>query len=294
MEPNLNQTPAPPPPIGKDHEAGREFSRLALASISIDGGTQARAELDPDVIEDYAAAIEDGATFPPIIVYYDGKTYWLADGFHRHAAAGKAGLSDIASDVRQGTRRDAILHSVGANAEHGLRRNNEDKRRAVKTLLNDTEWSEWSDREIGRRCHVSAPFVAKQRGVTVNVYSETERRFTTRHGTAATMKTSNIGSTKAPARPVTRTIDAEFRADPDFQAEAEEAARDLEMERDERISLGDTAGLVAENESLRKQVAALDRRIAALVEENGSLKARTNVWQQRAVAAGWKKGRADA
>ena len=82
--------------------------------------------------------------------------------------------------------------------------------------------------------------------------------------------------------------------DPDFQAEAEASARDLEMERDERIALGDTAGLVAENESLRKQVAALDRRIAALVEENGSLKARASVWQQRAITAGWKKGHADA
>ena len=31
----------------------------------------------------------------------------------------------------------------------------EDKRRAVMTLLNDPEWSAWSDREIARQCRVS-------------------------------------------------------------------------------------------------------------------------------------------
>jgi hypothetical protein len=82
--------------------------------------------------------------------------------------------------------------------------------------------------------------------------------------------------------------------DPDFQAEAEAAARDLEIERDERIALSGGDELAAENEQLRGQVAALDRRVAALVEENSSLKFRVSMWQERAVAAGWKKGQADA
>jgi hypothetical protein len=57
----------------------------------------------------------------------------------------------IAADVRPGGQREAILHSVGANAKHGWRRSNEDKRKTVLTLLNDPEWAQWSDREIGRR-----------------------------------------------------------------------------------------------------------------------------------------------
>ena len=32
---------------------------------------------------------------------------------------------------------------------------NEDKRRAVMTLLADEEWGKWSDNEIARRCEVS-------------------------------------------------------------------------------------------------------------------------------------------
>jgi hypothetical protein len=82
--------------------------------------------------------------------------------------------------------------------------------------------------------------------------------------------------------------------DPEFQADAEAAARDIEIERDERIALSGGGELAAENERLQRQVAALDRRIAALVQENGSLKFRENMWRERAVAAGWRKGQADA
>jgi hypothetical protein len=80
--------------------------------------------------------------------------------------------------------------------------------------------------------------------------------------------------------------------DPEFQAEAEAAARDMEIERDERIALAGADELVAENEKLTKKVALLDRRIAALLEENGSLKYREKLWRERAIAAGWT-GRAD-
>jgi hypothetical protein len=81
--------------------------------------------------------------------------------------------------------------------------------------------------------------------------------------------------------------------DPEFQAEAEAAARDIEIERDERIALSGASELAAENEQLTKQIALLDRRIAALLQENASLKNREKLWRTRAEQAGWK-GRADA
>jgi len=54
----------------------------------------------------------------------------------------------------------------------------------------------WSDREIARRCCVDHKFVSKQRkDVTGDFPSEkpTERTYTTKHGTTATMNTSSIG-----------------------------------------------------------------------------------------------------
>ncbi|QXD15805.1 hypothetical protein GQ464_002330 [Rhodocaloribacter litoris] len=98
------------------------------------------------------------------------------------------------STAKDPSRRDAILHSVGANAEHGLRRTGADKRRAVMTLLQDEEWRRWSDREIARRCRVSHPFVAKMRADTCNVSSiSTERTFKHWRGGVTTMDTSRIG-----------------------------------------------------------------------------------------------------
>jgi hypothetical protein len=76
--------------------------------------------------------------------------------------------------------------------------------------------------------------------------------------------------------------------DPDFQAEAEAAARDIEIERDERIALAGADGLAADNDRLTRQVAGLTRRMAALIAENGALKYREKMWKERALAAGWK------
>lgn len=188
---------------------------VAAASIRTDGGTQMRAGLNDAIVFDYGQtmiAADGWGTFPPAVAYHDGATYWLADGFHRVAAFLESfpdPKKTIPVDVRAGTRRDAVLHAAGANAEHGLRRTNEDKRRAVETLLRDEEWAAWSSREIARACNVSDVFVGHVRtALTANVSSEkpAERTYTTKHGTTATMQTSKIGSKPArPAAPVLNT-----------------------------------------------------------------------------------------
>jgi hypothetical protein len=144
------------------------LNRLAIAAIRTDGGTQTRAMLNEEQIVSYAEAMDDGAVFPPVTVFYDGTTYWLADGFHRLEATRRGSVKTIAADVRQGTRRDAILFSVGANAQHGLHRSNDDKRRAVTLLLSDSEWVKWSDREIAKACGVSPTFVGSLRPPAVH------------------------------------------------------------------------------------------------------------------------------
>jgi hypothetical protein len=172
---------------------------LRISDIRIDGGTQSRVGLNKDVVLDYTQAMQAGTMFPPVTVYYDGDVYWLADGFHRIAAAKEAGLKEFPADVRQGTRREAVLYSVGANGRHGLRRTNEDKRRAVTILLEDAEWSKWSNNEIAKRCDVSEYFVRTLRPHFDKNEVTSERTYTTRHGTVATMDIANIGHKPAPA-----------------------------------------------------------------------------------------------
>jgi uncharacterized ParB-like nuclease family protein len=172
---------------------------LFVAAIRTDGGTQPRSTILRDVVEEYAAAMADGAKFPAITVFYDGAEYWLADGFHRMAATEAAGREKINCDVRQGTRRDAVLHSVGANAAHGMRRTNEDKRRAVRVLLEDAEWSRKPDNEIAKLCGVSQPFVGKMRPPPDPSYNGYKiERTVERNGTIYTQNVSNIGSNPPP------------------------------------------------------------------------------------------------
>jgi uncharacterized ParB-like nuclease family protein len=145
------------------HASQPVHAELAVSSIRLDGGTQSRAQLSTATIAEYAEAMTTGSQFPPVVVFYDGKTRWLADGFHRVNAHLKVGRDRVACDVRQGGRADALLYSVGANATHGLRRSTADKRHAVSLLLRDARFSRKSDRAIGELCGVDHKTVAKRR-----------------------------------------------------------------------------------------------------------------------------------
>jgi hypothetical protein len=126
-----------------------------------------------------------------VVLFYDGSEYWVGDGFHRIEAYRRAiGGNPNSTPVRAGSRRDAILYAAGANASHGLRRTQADKRRSVETLLMDAEWAKWSDREIARQCKVSADLVGAVRKHVVTVGNDSERTYTTKHGTTATMNTT--------------------------------------------------------------------------------------------------------
>lgn len=146
-------------------------SYLQLSQVCVDGGTQSRAVLSQLVIEDYKEAVLEGAVFPPVDVFFDGETYWLADGFHRYFARSAAGKLTIEAVIHEGGLRDAILFSLGANAEHGLRRSRADKQRAVLTLLRDPEWWKWSDRVIASKANVSQVCVSSWRKNTAALSS---------------------------------------------------------------------------------------------------------------------------
>lgn len=139
------------------------LQQIEVASIRVDHDLQPRAAINQEVVEEYAAALEDGATFPPVTVFDDGQVYWLADGFHRHAAALRAKQTTIACNVAAGNRRAAMVAAACANTTHGLRRTNADKRRAVTVLLQDPEWVDKTDRKIASVLGVDHRFVGHMR-----------------------------------------------------------------------------------------------------------------------------------
>lgn len=132
---------------------------MKLTEIRIDGGTQTRLKMSDEVVQDYANSMKDGDQFPPLVVYYDGKDNWLADGFHRYFAYQMAGIKDIDVTVKRGSIVDAKFYALGANKGHGLRTTNADKRNAVLMALTEPAWKGWSNREIARHCGVTHTFV---------------------------------------------------------------------------------------------------------------------------------------
>lgn len=191
------------------HRSTTQPEPLPIESITLDSEIQPRQQLNQEVVAEYAEVMRQGATFPPVIVFFDGSKYWLADGFHRVNAKLSIDGYDILVDLKPGSRREAFLYAAGANATHGLRRTNADKRRAITRLLLDDEWSQWSSREIARRCGVDHKTVDKLRTeLNVNSYSENisslsgesrqrQKRIVRRNGKVQSMNISNIGTKSA-------------------------------------------------------------------------------------------------
>jgi hypothetical protein len=210
-----------------------ETRRLPLAAVKLDPAIQQRVEgTSQTVVGEYADAMRAGDVFPPVIVFSnDGIVHHLGDGFHRFDAYRLAhpDAQTIDCEVRPGDHEDAVLFACGANASHGLRRSNADKKKAVLRLLNSEKWSQGSDREIARHCKVSPPFVAKVRSehlkevtdagqkdqaarispTNASVVARDRRRSVTRGGITFGMNTAAIGS-----RPAKRSLGHNVEAKP--------------------------------------------------------------------------------
>ncbi|WP_210482888.1 hypothetical protein [Microvirga antarctica] len=177
---------------------------LSIVEIIADLKAQNREHgLDAKTVADYREAMTEGAKFPPVAVFRSAAGTFLADGFHRYEAARLEAFTSIECDIRTGTLRDAILYAVGANADHGLKRTNADKRRAVMLMLEDDEWSGWSNREIARRCRVDEALVRRMRDDTAVKPQSGERSFVhPKTGKPATMNVAAIGKpAQKPASP---------------------------------------------------------------------------------------------
>jgi len=134
-----------------------QTQQVPLDKINLFGGTQTRLKTNDDAVESYAEEMMRGTVFPPIDLYFDGSTYWLADGFHRFLATKRNGTPAIAATVQPGGRTEALRHALGANATNGVYRTNGDKRNAVEIALE--EWPELANAALAEICRVSAELV---------------------------------------------------------------------------------------------------------------------------------------
>lgn len=168
---------------------------IPIARIRLDGGTQPRASLSYEVVQDYCDAMQAGAKFPPVVVFYDGADYWLADGFHRVKAAYAANCDAIECDLHQGTQEDAQWYSFSANKTNGLRRTTKDKQRAVRAALLHEKSRALSDSCIARHVGVDSQTVTNWRHKmeSSSEIRKIDSRTVTRRRKTYQQNTSNIG-----------------------------------------------------------------------------------------------------
>ena len=264
---------------------------LELDQIRTNGGTQSRVELNQETVAEYAQAFTAGASFPPVVVFFDGANYWLADGFHRYFGARDAGESAIDAEIITGTQRDAVLYSLKANATHGLRRTNADKRKAVETLLKDAEWATWSDRKIADVCGVGAPLVGDVRRSICNPITDAPvTRTVERNGKTYEQNTANIGKKPVAMPPAAApttdpdVVEPEIEAPPeyteldaahdqisDLQAELVVARMGDIPEEEKQQAAGLIAELHAEIKTLNATLAAVTLSRDTLMEERAQM-----------------------
>ena len=113
---------------------------MKLKINSLDLSFQTRFGLNDETVSEYAELMLDGKTFPPVEVHDISGVLSLVDGYHRIAAITRNGGDEVEANVIPGTRADALRAAVKANCEHGQRRSNADKRRALEVA--------WENRDI--------------------------------------------------------------------------------------------------------------------------------------------------
>lgn len=226
--------------------------KLKLKQIRTDGGTQARVRMCQDTIAEYASKMSDGVVMPPVVVFFDKKEYWLADGFHRYFAAKSNGDLEIECDVHDGTVEDAMLYSFSANGGRGLSMTPEDNYSIVSRMLAHPKWKSWTDSAIAKHIHVSNSTVGRIRRKLEEagkVEKKTEKKYTDKHGNEATMKVGNIGKTK-------KTKEEDLP-----KAPAPESSGDLIQE------LTDTISALSEENTILKDKISIEQWDASEIEK---------------------------
>jgi hypothetical protein len=132
--------------------------KLALSIIKADKkNLQPRADMDDDHMQRMARSYIEGEDIPPPVhVFYDGKFYWLVDGFHRYFAMWSirhmgAKFQHIKAIVHEGTKEEAIAYAAQANLDNRSKpMGDADRKKAMWMLMGLLEWRSKSANAFGK------------------------------------------------------------------------------------------------------------------------------------------------
>lgn len=250
-----------------------ELMDVSQRSLRTDGGTQYRDEIEEETMRDYLDAMKDGAVFPPIETVFDGQHHWVIDGFHRLAAHCRRGSPSIKVTCIHGTLEEARLLALGANTQHGLRRDTKTKRRVVEEAIHHPAFKEESNYAIAKFCGVSQPFVAAMRNPEAKERqaANNERRILKMASKIKdeTGPNANGISTEEPLeKPAPELGDAPSQEEIDAAEEAYKADQEMMfkiLEADDALKM-----VVEENNRLNLRNAQLEVRLRGLMNEKNA------------------------
>lgn len=271
--------------------------RLELNKIRLDGDTQPREKILNDWVNHLKERLLDGKVLNPVTVFFDGKHYWLADGFHRYHAHNNAGFKDINVDLVTASKRKAWLFSLGANSDHGMPPTPKEIRNNVRRALEDIELSTKTSRELADICNCSHMTV-------VRVKKEMELEKSAQPEKPAKPDQVIKPGASAPPPPPPPPTPPPAPYDPKEDQLKELAAQHHEMAQ-ENANLKDRLAIkqLPANEdvkaeieetigSLRKQVESLERELRSVTlsrndyqQKNSDLLKQVSYWKRRAEKA---------
>jgi transposase len=263
---------------------------LNLLNIRIDGGTQAREELNQETVSEYAEKMRDGEVFPPVTVFFDGSDYWLVDGFHRYFATKANGKTSIDCDVENGTLKEAVRFSWKANAKRGLPLNANDQRKIILAMLQDIEVKEWSNRKIAEWVGVSHFTVNKVKNSLEETSSEPKtKKYINKHGKESVMKTEKIGKSKPKitAPDMTSALMVKQEVVVELNEKIDELSQTINMLADEntvmrdKIAVGQWDATEIEKIDAEQTIADLREQIRILEADNKAMRQSRDMFQNR-------------
>jgi ParB-like chromosome segregation protein Spo0J len=121
---------------------------VTIAEITLADDINIRSELRQDAVERYTEILDE---MPPVQIWKPNGKMLLVDGWHRIAAARRLGRTEIAAEVHEGDRTEAMVAAIVANTKHGVPLSMAERNEGI-TRLNQAGWSE---RRIARELSLS-------------------------------------------------------------------------------------------------------------------------------------------
>lgn len=140
-----------------------ELQQVDPTELVLDNDLQMRIDIPP--IDEYVQLIQDNDNAYPFDkpvrafkIKGKGEKLFVVNGFTRTRAAVKAGMKLVPVECSSGTMEDAIREACGSNSDHGYRRTNADKRRAVVVAM-ATFGKDLAVAKVAEICKVSHTYV---------------------------------------------------------------------------------------------------------------------------------------